>query len=243
MRLLFVRHGEPDYENDCLLELGRREAELLAGRLEKLEIEAFFSSPLGRARETAEATLKRVGRKAQVCEWLREFHAPIHRPDKNGELEIPWDWLPADWTTEDSLYDPYNWYKHPKMAEGHVGEEFDRVGRELDKVLAQFGYERDGRIYLAKQPNTKTLCFFCHYGVGIVMISHLLSVSPVPLWHGLMAAPASVTELVTEERREGIASFRMSSYGDTFHLQAAGLGHNPNGLFTEIYSDFSQRHD
>ena len=26
MRIIFVRHGEPDYENDCLTETGRRQA-------------------------------------------------------------------------------------------------------------------------------------------------------------------------------------------------------------------------
>lgn len=30
MRLIFVRHGEPDYVNDTLTEKGWREAELLA---------------------------------------------------------------------------------------------------------------------------------------------------------------------------------------------------------------------
>ena len=30
MRLLFIRHGDPDYEHDTLTEKGRREAALLA---------------------------------------------------------------------------------------------------------------------------------------------------------------------------------------------------------------------
>lgn len=32
MRILLIRHGDPDYENDTLTEKGCREAELLAKR-------------------------------------------------------------------------------------------------------------------------------------------------------------------------------------------------------------------
>ncbi|HBY72048.1 MAG TPA: histidine phosphatase family protein, partial [Lachnospiraceae bacterium] len=42
MRILFVRHGEPDYEHDSLTPKGFREAELLADRLEKLKIKDFY---------------------------------------------------------------------------------------------------------------------------------------------------------------------------------------------------------
>ena len=33
MRLLLVRHGEPDYEKDCLTDLGIKQAEIVAKRL------------------------------------------------------------------------------------------------------------------------------------------------------------------------------------------------------------------
>ena len=57
MRLLIVRHADPDYEKDSLTPTGWQEAELLAGRLSELEIAACYTSPLGRARDTASRTL------------------------------------------------------------------------------------------------------------------------------------------------------------------------------------------
>ena len=33
MRIIFVRHGEPDYANDCLTEQGRLQAQEAAKRL------------------------------------------------------------------------------------------------------------------------------------------------------------------------------------------------------------------
>ena len=90
MKLLFIRHGDPDYEHDTLTEKGRREAEYLAERLSKLDITAFYTSPLGRAKDTAAPTLARAGREAEELDWLREFHAPILRPDGNGERRRRW---------------------------------------------------------------------------------------------------------------------------------------------------------
>ena len=53
MKILLIRHGDPDYTIDSLTEKGWREAKLLSNRLEKLEIRDFYVSPLGRARATA----------------------------------------------------------------------------------------------------------------------------------------------------------------------------------------------
>ena len=53
MRLIIIRHGDPDYSVDSLTEKGWREAELLAERIAKLDVKAFYVSPLGRAKDTA----------------------------------------------------------------------------------------------------------------------------------------------------------------------------------------------
>ena len=50
MRLMIVRHGDPDYSIDSLTPKGWKEAELLADRLCKLDVKAFYVSPLGRAK-------------------------------------------------------------------------------------------------------------------------------------------------------------------------------------------------
>ena len=53
MKILIIRHGEPDYGIDSLTEKGWREAHLLADRLAAMRIDHFYASPLGRARDTA----------------------------------------------------------------------------------------------------------------------------------------------------------------------------------------------
>ena len=37
MRILLIRHGDPDYENDALTEAGRKEAEALSERMKSIK--------------------------------------------------------------------------------------------------------------------------------------------------------------------------------------------------------------
>ena len=73
MKLVIVRHADPDYSIDSLTPTGWKEAELLSERLVKTPADAYYVSPLGRAKDTASLTLKKLGRTAETKEWLREF--------------------------------------------------------------------------------------------------------------------------------------------------------------------------
>lgn len=241
MKLLIIRHGDPDYEHDSLTEKGRREAELLANRLVNEKIDYYYLSPLGRAQATAEYTLKAKNATGETCPWLREFHAPII-DENTGEERIPWDQLPACWTAKEDYYSKDLWHTVPAMDRANVIAEAERVYSGIDEILERHGYKREGNIYRAVTPNRDTIALFCHFGVECVMLGHLLGISPVVLWHGLCAAPTSVTVLTTEERREGIAYFRMNAFGDTGHLYAGGEPPAFAARFCETF-DSDERHD
>ncbi|MGN1482062.1 histidine phosphatase family protein [Porcipelethomonas sp.] len=241
MKILIIRHGEPDYSIDSLTEKGWREAELLSDKLKNMQIKAFYVSPLGRARDTASFTLEKTGQTAEICDWLREFDAPINGPD--GNKRITWDWLPGEWTAEDKYYSRDLWYTTPIMEEGKVIDEAKKVYTGLDSLIAKHGYERNGNCYNAVNPNNDTIALFCHFGVECVMLGHLLGVSPMVLWHGFCALPSSVTTLVTEERRKGTAYFRMLSFGDTSHLYIAGEQPSFAARFCETFDNENERHD
>lgn len=241
MKLLIIRHGDPDYEKDSLTEKGWREAELLAERIAKLEVANFYCSPLGRARDTASVTLQKMGRSAVTCDWLREFPPLIHRPDINDKKKIAWDWLPEDWTAEEAYFMRGQWYKTQIMEEGKVGEAYDGIICSFDALLAKHGYVREGEYYRAEHPNRDTIVFFCHFGLECVLLSRLMNVSPMILWHHTCAAPTAVTTVVTEERRKGKAAFRVSSFGDISHLYAAGEEPAFSARFCETF-DSDERH-
>lgn len=242
MKLLIVRHGDPDYSIDSLTEKGWREAELLSKKLSKLDIKDFYVSTMGRAKDTASCTLKKMNRTATECDWLREFDVLIHRPDVSDRKICAWDWLPQDWTQDERFYQYDHWFENEAMQEANMKYYYDQVTGEFDKVLAEHGYVRDGHYYRVEKANNDTLVFFCHFGLGCVLISHLLSMSPMVLWHNMCAAPSSVTTLTSEERRKGIAGFRMNSYGDISHLYAYDEPPAFAARFCECY-DNDERHD
>lgn len=243
MQILIVRHGDPDYEHDSLTEKGWREAELLADRLSGLDVKAFYVSPLGRAKDTASLTLQKMGREAVELPWMQEFtRAQIARPDVEGRT-IAWDWLPQDWMIEEKYYDRMAWLDTPVMQDSTIAEEYQWVCQGVDELLASHGYVRSDNYYRVEKANADRIVLICHFGVECVILSHLLGVSPMVLWHGFCAAPTSVTTVNTEERRPGIASFRVSAFGDVSHLYAADEPLSFQARFCEYYGKEGERID
>ncbi len=242
MKLLIIRHGDPDYSIDSLTEKGWREARYLSERISRLDIRDIYVSPLGRAKDTASFTLQKMNRTATELEWLKEFPPRIIRPD--GErARVCWDWLPQDWTARENHYDKDTWSDTDILQAGNVREEYDRVTAKFDELLAGYGYVRDGHCYRVERSNNDTIAFFCHFGLECVLISHLIGASPMVLWHGMCAAPTSVTTITTEERRKGIASFRMNAFGDISHLYVHDEPPAFAARYCETYENTDERHD
>ncbi|MFR6496883.1 MAG: histidine phosphatase family protein [Ruminococcus sp.] len=235
MKLLFIRHGDPDYEKDSLTEKGWHEAELLGQRMANTPVTAFYVSPLGRAKDTASKTLQKVGRDATELRGCRisRTHSDFH----TGEPRIAWDQLQTDRrrsTRQDTLAETL-------PTQGHVIDEAKRVWNGLDDPT-QHGYEQENN-FTVQFSQTKRRWRFSATCVTCVMLSHLLGISPMILWHGFCAAPTSVTSLITEERREGVALFRMNAFGDTAHLYANQEEPAFAARFCEMYANQEQRHD
>ncbi|MGN1421281.1 MAG: histidine phosphatase family protein [Eubacterium sp.] len=238
MRLIIVRHGDPDYVKDSLTEKGWREAELLSDRLTKLDVTAFYCSPLGRAKDTASFTLKKMNRQAVELDWLHEFRGKIR---KGLKICGCWDRLPTEWVNNRDFYDSEKWYKTKLMRSYNVHKEYKKVCDGIDELLAKHGYEHTGGYYRVTNSNHDTVVLFCHFGVECVILSHIFSCSPMVLWHNFVALPTSVTTLITEEREEGIAVFRCQQFGDISHLYAGNEEPAFAARFCECYDD-EERH-
>ena len=243
MRILIIRHGDPDYANDTLTEKGKREATLLAKRLEKENIDAFYSSPLGRAKDTCLYTARAVGKENEIVvkDWLHEFNHPLTLPS-GRERNIPWDMLPTEWTDNDKMYDYKRWYKQKCYRKSNMKAAYDNVANGLDTLLKEYGYVREGNSYRVENANTKTIALFCHFGLEMVLMSRRCNVSPIPLWHHFTALTSSVTTLYSEERRKGIATFRCAGFGDIGHLYAGEEPPSFSARFCEIFES-EDRHD
>lgn len=241
MEIIIVRHAEPNYKIDSLTEKGWREAELLSRKLEKMEITEMFCSPKGRAKDTASITLKKLNREAPVKEWLREFMGQVQYDFMEKPIRC-WDMLPSYWTNQEEYYSKNDWFKTELMEHSNVKAEYDWVTGELDQFLAERGYVHEGGIFRVEKENHDRIVFFCHYGVSCVILAHLLGFSPSLFWQGFVMQPSSVTSIVTEEREQGTAIFRIRSYGDISHLYAGDEEPSKMARFCECFTD-DDRHE
>lgn len=237
MRLIFVRHAEPDYSIDSLTPKGRFEAELLSRRLVKLNVKAFYVSPLGRAKDTALPTLKKLERTAEIRPWLAEFRGRFPDPVA-GRSSIPWDLRLERWRHNPAMYDLDAWARDPLFAGGDVDEIWQETKAGIDALLAEHGYIRDGVMYRCADNQPDALVFFCHYGIATALVAHLTGMPVMPMWHGLCMLPSSVTTVVSEERDKGLIGWRCEHFGDISHLSVVDEKPSTAAMFHECYDGY-----
>jgi probable phosphoglycerate mutase len=129
----FVRHAQSEdnaapvfqSKNSPLSEIGRRQAQRVAGRLSKLPFEAIIASPQRRAKETAETIAQATGKELKYSELFVERIKPARIDGKtHGDEEANALW--RDWTK--SLYTP--------GMRVEDGENFDDLIIRADTALA-----------------------------------------------------------------------------------------------------------
>ncbi len=235
MRILLIRHAEPDYSTDSLTPKGRVEAELLSRRLIRCNIRDFYVSPLGRAKDTAAYTLEKLGREAEVLPWLAEFRGRFDNP-ATGKKALPWDLSSHLWTSLPGAYDMNSWTETHLFDVGNVREIWKETTDGADMLLARYGFRKDGPVWRGDRNRRETIALFCHFGISMAFAGYLMDISPLVLWHRILTLPSSVTELLTEERVPGEVSFRMTRLGDIAHLESAGERRSTAGLFPECFT-------
>lgn len=259
MRIIFVRHGEPDYTNDSLTEKGKREAEILAERTANWNVKDIYVSPMGRALETAEPTLKVLNKKAEVIPWLREFSYKVINPVHGGE-SVPWDFIPSHLYSDEKMISTDEWININPMSDNpKIRDNYPIVINGLDTLLKKYGYKRNGKFYLREDGRERfitstvrdqkfataddlpegdsepTIVMFCHLGVTCLMMSHLLNIPFELLTHSTFLPTTSLTILNTEERWGNEVSFRAQVIGDVSHLLIAGEPISNAGSFAQVF--------
>ena len=176
MRIILIRHGDPNYEKDCLTELGHKQAAAAAQRLLSESIDEVFSSPQGRAVQTAEYLSKASGIKdIHILDFIREI-----RYGREDELyDDKWHpWKGADkLMAEGQNLQSDSWRGFPVYKENFATIDADKIGEETDKWLASQGYVREGLYYRNRRPDNqqRTLAIFCHGGASSAFLARVLN--------------------------------------------------------------------
>ena len=234
MRLIFIRHGEPDYDNDCLTENGRIQAQNTAARLKNEGINRIYASPMGRAVETASYTAKEYGLNIETIDFMHEIDwgdIPVNGPDDGfpaGEdaLEYnghPWTLAHILLTEEPGYVGNPDWDKHHYFKDNKCLEYYHMISDKFDRFLTGFGYVRDNGLYIQKEKNDDTIALFAHGGSGAVMFSHVLNL-PFPfvltsMTYGVCSV--SVIEFIPETG--DIVIPRLKLFNDMLHIDKEKL--------------------
>lgn len=110
MRILFIRHADPDYATDSLTTEGHQEARLLGEFLKNKELGHLYVSPMGRARKTLEYILNAKGiNDYTVLDWVHEFEPIVDM--NNGELRHAYD--PENIGPDGHIFPRISWDMYP----------------------------------------------------------------------------------------------------------------------------------
>jgi probable phosphoglycerate mutase len=230
MRLYIIRHAEPDYEKNTITPQGHKEATALAKRLKGEGLTRIYSSPLGRALHTARYTAKSTGLKIKIEKWARELpHSSLGDIPPWGPL-VAWD-LPGEIIRRKREYLNHNsWHKIPFFGQRKIRAEIARLHRNSDAFMERHGYKRAGGRYRVIKPNRERIAVFCHGGMGITWLAHLLDI-PLPLiWTGFWLAPSSFATVLFDMRSEKWAVPRCIGFCEVSHLHMEGLQVSTHGI-------------
>ena len=203
MDLYLIRHGRTAWNREEVFrgradvpldEVGRREAELLASRLRGSGIDEIYSSPLSRARETAEVIARGVGLEVRIASELVDLDFGL------------WQGLPVKEVKErfGKLYEL--WQKAPHKVRFPEGEDLKAV---RDRVV---GFVEG----LLKAKQGKRVALVSHRVVLKVLICSLLGLGLEAFWRVVQGTAA----LNHFRWRDGFWEVRLLN--DTCHLKGLG---------------------
>ena len=147
MKLYFVRHGESEANVQHVIsnrespfgltERGKRQARTLAGKLKDISFTAIFTSPILRARETAEILSQSFNLPYQLTEALREYDCGILEEKSDEE----------SWRLHRHYYDEWTLH-HNYTNKPEDGECFVDIKDRFLPFIESFKHESDDHVLL-----------------------------------------------------------------------------------------------
>ncbi len=201
MRIIFVRHGHPNYDLDCLTPLGHRHGEAVAERLKNEPIEKIFSSTCGRAMETAEHIDKNFGLGVEGLEFMREIK--WGSADGSPVYEGGHPWANSDYLVEQGkdLLNPA-WRETEQYRNNKVVTAADTLAKGFDEWLSGLGYTRDGEYYRVGKVQYGTVVLVSHGGASSAALAHFFNL-PFPFVCSAICPDYTAVTVVSLSEKEG----------------------------------------
>ncbi|MFH7026487.1 MAG: histidine phosphatase family protein [Heteroscytonema crispum UTEX LB 1556] len=195
-RVIIVRHGQSTYNTEKriqgrtdaskLTDKGRNDATLVGKALSNILFNAIYSSPLQRAKETADI----------ICSSLTTDSGRSSVPqtsDKLLEIELPaWEGMITSSVKEKFSEDYRIWHEHPDQLRMLVknGEET----KEHFPVLALYEQARQFWQEILSRHQGKTILIVGHNGINRALISTAVGISP-SRYHSIQQSNCGISVL------------------------------------------------
>jgi broad specificity phosphatase PhoE len=199
-RLLLARHGQSvsnavrrfqGAQDVALSELGARQAEALGRAIRRLPIAAVYTSPLERARRTAEIAAAGLGVPLTPVDDLRELSLGEWEGRTVEEIRA----LPGD---------PYErWVRDPLVCLPPGAEPLPEVQARVVSAMGDIA---------AAHPNGQQVLVVCHGGVISAYLAHCLGLPLSSIWR-LTLSNGSLTEVAPPNVRSVNSTRHLSGLG------------------------------
>ena len=217
MRIIFVRHGHPNYDLDCLTPLGHKHGEAVAERLKNEPVEKIYSSTCGRAVETAEHIDVNFGLGVEGLEFMREIK--WGSADGSPIYEDGHPWLNSDYLVEQGkdLLDK-DWRESEQYRNNRVTAAGDKLGEGLDEWLEELGYKREGDYYRVGNVRYGTIVLVSHGGASSAALAHLFNL-PLPfVCSAICPDYTAVTVVGLSEKKGTLVAPKFEIMNDARHI-------------------------
>ena len=218
MLLYIIRHGDPDYKTDSLTQKGAAQAEAVGKRLFDSGIQQIYSSPMGRARQTAAPACRLLGLPCQIEPWAHEIpESQMSSPAPSGTALYNFQntcFLEngnVDISRREALTCPH-------FNESQIAEAVEKIRNGGRDFLERLGYREEKGIYRILHHNEDKVALFCHAAMARTWISLLLNIPTHIMWASFSITHTGVTILEFKNNPNGITAPQCLCYSDLGHL-------------------------
>lgn len=224
MLLYIIRHGDPDYTTDTLTEKGKRQAEAVGRRIYRSKIDRIFSSPMGRAQETAEPACKLLKIEKSIEEWTHEIG--------NEKMTSFPDGILKSITRVQNTYYRENGninltYEETFQCDGIKQSDMQSAVKFIEEhgneFLERLGYREENGIYRILRNNEERVALFCHSAFAKAWLSVLLHIPLHIMWSSFQYTHTGVTVVEFKNNSNGITAPQCLCFSDISHLYAENL--------------------
>ena len=224
MLLYIVRHGDPIYETDSLTERGKLQAEAVGKRMADAKIDCIFSSPMGRAMQTADPACRLLGLEKHIEEWTHEIQDERLTPFPDGKRKSI-SLLQNTYFRENGNIDlPYEKaFDCVGINESQMEAAVRYIEQNGNDFLERLGYREENGVYRIVRNNEQKVALFCHAAFARAWLSVLLHIPLHIMWSSFSYTHTGVTVIEFKNNENGITAPKCLCYSDVSHLYANGL--------------------